>query len=59
MCIVDMYWLYWNKMNERYSDVDILEFSDLICINLTVSSRRQNRKLATSNITRMVTIHLC
>jgi hypothetical protein len=31
MCIVDMHMLYWNKLNEKYSDVDMLKFSDLIC----------------------------
>jgi hypothetical protein len=29
--IVDMPTLYWNKLNEKYSNIDILELSDLIC----------------------------
>jgi hypothetical protein len=46
MCIVDMHRLYRNKLNDKYSDIDILEFSDLICKKLIVRSRRQNGRLA-------------
>jgi len=50
MCIIDMHRLYRNKLNEKYSDVDILEFSDLICKKLIVRSRRQNGRLALCSI---------
>jgi len=50
MCIVDMHRLYRNKLNDKYSDIDILEFSDLICKKLIVRSRRQNGRLALSSI---------
>jgi hypothetical protein len=46
MCIVDMHHLFHNLRNERYTDVDILEFSDLICTKLVVRSRRQHERLA-------------
>jgi hypothetical protein len=49
MSIVDMHRLYRNKRNETYSEVDILEFSDLICKKLTVRSRRQNNRLGISD----------
>ena len=32
--IVDMPTLYWNKLHEKYSNIDILELSDLICKKL-------------------------
>jgi hypothetical protein len=46
MCVVDMHRMYRNILHERYVDVDVLEFSDLICKKLVVRSRRQNEKLA-------------
>jgi hypothetical protein len=46
MCIVDMHRLYRNVRNEHYLDMDILEFSDLLCKKLTVRSRRQTERLA-------------
>jgi hypothetical protein len=41
-----MHRLYCNLQNERYTDMDILEFSDLICKKLVVRSRRQHKRLA-------------
>jgi len=46
MCIVDMHRLYRNIYNKAYTDIDILQFSDLLCKKLTVQSRRQNERLA-------------
>ena len=50
MCIVDMHRLYRNLRNERYTDVDILEFSDLLCKGLTARSRRKNEQLGRSQV---------
>jgi hypothetical protein len=47
MCIVDMHRLYHNIKNERYSDVDILEFSDMICKDLVKHTSKYNKWLAT------------
>ena len=46
MSIVDMHRLYRNLRNEAFIEVDILEFSDMICKKLTVRSRRQTERLA-------------
>jgi hypothetical protein len=46
MCIVDMHRLYRNLINEAFLEVDILEFSDMICRKLTVRSSRQTERLA-------------
>ena len=46
MCIVDMHRLYRNIYKKAYTDIDILQFSNLLCKELTVRSRRQNEKLA-------------
>jgi hypothetical protein len=46
MCIVDMHRLYRNLRNEAFLEVDILEFSNMICRKLTVRSRRQTERLA-------------
>jgi len=45
MSIVDMHRLYRNVRNERYTEVDVLEFSDLICKKLTLRPKRQNELL--------------
>ena len=42
MCIVDMHQLYHNLGNEKYNEIDILEYSDMICKKLMVQSRWQN-----------------
>jgi hypothetical protein len=34
MCIVDMHRLYCNKRGEYFSDIDVLEFSDMVCKSL-------------------------
>jgi hypothetical protein len=49
MSVADMHHLYCNKWNERYCEVDILEFSDLICKKLTVRSRQQHERLGRSD----------
>ncbi len=46
MCVVDMHRIYRNLKNERYSDIDVLEFSDMICKSLVKRNVRQNQKLA-------------
>jgi hypothetical protein len=43
MCIVDVHRLFCNLQNERYTDVDILEFSDLICKKLVVGQGGNTR----------------
>jgi hypothetical protein len=45
MCIVDMHRLYRSIQNNKYKDMDILEFSDLICKKLSVRARRQHERL--------------
>jgi hypothetical protein len=47
MCVVDMHRIYQNLRNERYRDVDVLGFLDMICKSLMKRTVRQNRKLAT------------
>ena len=42
-----MHQIYRNLKNERYHDVDVLEFSDIIWKSLVRRTVRQNRKLAT------------
>jgi hypothetical protein len=46
MCVVDMHRLYRNLRNEEFQQVDILEFSDMLCKKLTMRSSRQTERLA-------------
>jgi hypothetical protein len=46
MWIVDVHQIYSNLWNKRYTYVDVLEFSDFICMKLVIRSRRQHERLA-------------
>jgi hypothetical protein len=50
MSIVDMHCLYCNVRNERYTEVDVLEFSDLICKKLMLRPKRQNELLGRTTV---------
>jgi len=45
MSLVDMHRLYRNVQNAKYSDVDILEFSDFVCKKLLKRNIRQTARL--------------
>jgi hypothetical protein len=46
MCVMDMHRIYRNIKNVPFADIDILEFSDMICKGLVKRTIRQNKKLA-------------
>ena len=46
MCMVDLHQLYCNLQPQQYRDMDIIQFSDLLCKKLSTRSNRQNTQLA-------------
>jgi hypothetical protein len=45
MCLVDLHRLYKHCRPEQFGEMDVLQFSDMICMNLRQRSSHQERRL--------------
>jgi hypothetical protein len=48
MCVVDLHRLFRNLDRDHFKDVDVLQFSDLLCKNIKERPTRQNARLTSS-----------